>query len=163
MVFFRLGRFLLPLLCFAAGCSPAKRPTEPHNSQVLFVCEHGNVKSLMAASYFNRGARERGLSVRAIARGSAPNSNTVPSAIVQRLRTEGIDVSKFQPAIVTNSDVLASLKVITIGTSLPPDVKTVDDRPDEWTDVPPASLDYEGARKSLQRHIDKLLDDLTPP
>ena len=76
---------------------------------------------------------------------------------------EGFDVNKFQPAIVTSLDVLASLKVITIGTSLPPDVKTGDDRPEEWTDVPPASLDYEGARKSLQGHIDKLLDELSPP
>jgi len=39
------------------------RPDKPAlpDSQVLFVCEHGNVKSLMASSYFNQLARERHL------------------------------------------------------------------------------------------------------
>lgn len=32
------------------GCSVSKGPVQVHDSQVLFVCEHGNVKSLMAAS-----------------------------------------------------------------------------------------------------------------
>jgi hypothetical protein len=43
------------------GCSVSKGPVQTHDSQVLFVCEPGNVKSLMAASYFNRLARERRL------------------------------------------------------------------------------------------------------
>jgi hypothetical protein len=30
----------------------------------VFVCEHGSVKCLVAASYFNRGAQSRGLTDR---------------------------------------------------------------------------------------------------
>jgi hypothetical protein len=41
------------------GCSVSKRPAPTRDSQVLFVCGHGNVKSLMAASYFNQLVGER--------------------------------------------------------------------------------------------------------
>lgn len=34
-------------------CNAAQQ-TEKQDAQVLFICEHGTVKSLMAASYFNR-------------------------------------------------------------------------------------------------------------
>jgi arsenate reductase (thioredoxin) len=54
------------------GCSLSKGPVQTHDSQVLFVCEHGNVKSLMAASYFNQLARERRLPFQAVSRGSPP-------------------------------------------------------------------------------------------
>ncbi|MDB6104782.1 MAG: protein tyrosine phosphatase [Gammaproteobacteria bacterium] len=39
---------------------------------VVFVCEHGSVKSLIAMVYFNRSVRERRLPYRAVARGTAP-------------------------------------------------------------------------------------------
>jgi len=41
--------------------------------RVLFDCEHGSVKSLIAASYFNQRAQSKGLKVRSIARGVAPD------------------------------------------------------------------------------------------
>lgn len=104
--------------------SSASRDTaRARTSQILFVCEHGNVKSLMAASYFNQLAQERGLPFRAVSRGSAPNSTTVPHEIIQSLRGDGFDVSAFHPSAVSASDVSASQRVITIGTSLPPDVQ----------------------------------------
>jgi hypothetical protein len=42
------------------GCTVSKSLAQTHNSEVLFVCEHGNVKSLMAASYFNQLLRSAG-------------------------------------------------------------------------------------------------------
>src|SRR5258708_39677297 len=62
------------------GCSVSKSHTPAHDYQVLFVCEHGNVKSLIAASYFNQLARERRLALLAVARGSGPPSPPVPPA-----------------------------------------------------------------------------------
>lgn len=53
------------------GCSVSKSLAQNHDSQVLFVCEHGNVRSLMAASYFNQLAQERRLLFRAVSRGTA--------------------------------------------------------------------------------------------
>jgi hypothetical protein len=60
------------------GSPVSKGHAQTHDSQVLFVCEHGNVKSLMAVSYFNQLAQERRLPFRAVSRGTAPDSTTVP-------------------------------------------------------------------------------------
>ena len=35
--------------------------TAPEDKTIVFVCVHGSVKSQIAAAYFNRLARERGL------------------------------------------------------------------------------------------------------
>ncbi len=129
-------------------------------SQVLFVCEHGNVKSLMAASYFNRLSEERGLAARAISRGTAPDSTTVPGAIVGSLKGDGFDVSGFRPVAVSAADVSASGVVITIGTSLPSGAEVPGVTPETWNDVPPASLDYPASRAVLQEHIRQLIDRL---
>jgi arsenate reductase (thioredoxin) len=143
------------------GCSVSKSHVQTPDSQVLFVCEHGNVKSLMAASYFNQLARERRLPFQAVSRGSAPDSTTVPPAIIQGLRVDGFDVSSFHPSAVRASDVSASQLVITIGTKLPTDARGAPQpKIEEWNDVPPASVDYYTARDSLKSHIKKLVEQL---
>src|SRR5262249_7518717 len=63
---------------------------------VVFVCDHGSVKSLIAASYFNRAAQARGLAYRAVARGTAPESR-VPPSVREGLREIGVDVSSYVP------------------------------------------------------------------
>jgi arsenate reductase (thioredoxin) len=142
-------------------CSVSKSHAQTHDSQVLFICEHGNVKSLMAASYFNQLAQERRLAFRAVSRGIAPDSTTVPPAIIQGLRGDGFDVSSFHPSAVTASDISASQRVITIGTALPTYAQS-DARPktEQWNDVPPANVDYAAARDSLKAHIKKLVEQL---
>ncbi|RZU41481.1 protein-tyrosine-phosphatase [Edaphobacter modestus] len=129
---------------------------------MLFVCEHGNVKSLMAASYFNQLAQELRLPFRAVSRGIAPDSTTVPPAIIQGLRADGFDVSSFHPSAVTSSDVSASQRVITIGTVLPVDAQLASAQPkiEQWNDVPPASVGYGATRDSLKRHIKELVEQL---
>jgi arsenate reductase len=151
-----ISAFLLTL-----RCSVSKSHAPKQDSQVLFVCEHGNVKSLMAASYFNQLARERRLPFRAVSRGSAPDSTSVPPAIIQGLRGDGFDVSSFHPSAVSASDVSASQRVIMIGTVLPTDAHGAPQpKIEEWNDVPPASVDYIAARDSLKGHIKKLVEQL---
>ena len=130
-------------------------------SQVLFVCEHGNVKSLMAASYFNQLAEQRGLPYRAISRGKAPDSTTVPAPIAEGLRADGIDVSGFHPSAVKPTDVTASQRVVTIGTTLPPEAQTTGGaRIEQWNDVPPTSQGFDGTRDSIKSHVRKLIEEL---
>lgn len=128
---------------------------------MLFVCEHGNVKSLMAATYFNQIARERRLPFQAISRGVAPNSTTVPLAIANALRTEGFDVSAFQPAAVSRADVSASRRVVTIGAVLPQAIDAAGAKIEQWNDVPPASVDYAGASAALKAHVSALIEQLS--
>jgi len=40
---------------------------------VVFVCEYGAAKTVIAAAYFNKMATEQGLAYRAITRGTAPD------------------------------------------------------------------------------------------
>jgi arsenate reductase (thioredoxin) len=143
-----------------AACASSTSGASPPAPQVLFVCEHGNVKSLMAASYFNRLAVERGLAHRAISRGVAPDSTSVPPAIVAGLRAEGFDVAQFRPLAVSVSEVSASQRVILINTALPAAIPAAGIASEQWTAVPAASADYRAASDALKRHVEKLIDDL---
>ena len=133
------------------GC----RTTAP----VLMVCEHGSVKSLMAASLFNQAAAERHLPYRAISRGVNPDPS-VPPPIVAALAQEGFDVKDFVPARFSGADLAGASRVIAIGVD-PAAVSPGANVPiDTWSDVPAASVDYGAARASLKRHIDALLNEL---
>jgi protein-tyrosine-phosphatase len=151
-----MASIALMLGVLATSCPAADAPPK----QVLFVCEHGNVKSLMAASYFNQRAAQRHLPFQAISRGSAPNSTSVPDAIRSGLRDDGFDVSDFRPAAVTGDDIAASLEVVTIGTDLPADAGATGTRIERWNDVPAASTNYAASRESLKTHVEELLDRL---
>ncbi len=153
---------VLPLVVvfLLAACATSTRHTASTTTHVLFVCEHGHVKSLMAASYFNELAQERHLPYEAISRGSAPDSTTVPPGIVEELRNEGFSVAEFRPLAVTSSDMIASRQVVLIGTDLPTTVQASDADTERWLDVPPASTDYAAARDSLRSHVSQLMDKL---
>jgi YVTN family beta-propeller protein len=140
------------------------RPTSPTSvaasGEILFVCEHGNVKSLMAASYFNQMAHERKLPYRAVSRGTAPDSTTVPPAIVSGLGKDGVDVAAFRPAAVEAADITASRMLVLIGTELPANLRAQEVITEHWTDVPPASVNFDAARESLKSHVARLIDQL---
>jgi arsenate reductase (thioredoxin) len=142
--------------------SNASFPAEqPPAGQILFVCERGNVKSLMAASYFNQLAAQRGLPWRAVARGISPDSPTVPKSIAAALLAEGVDVSEFHPAKVDATDAAEAARIVMIGTDLPARVAADEQRIERWNDVPPASTSYDAARSSLKAHVAKLLQRLS--
>jgi arsenate reductase len=149
------------LVAVIAACGTPPEARERRLTQVLFVCEHGNVKSLMAATYFNQLANERGLAFRGVSRGSAPDSTTVPEAIIAGLHAEGFDISDFRPAAVTAADVIASERVITISAALPTAADHAGARVEQWNDVPPASADYTAAGKSLRAHVGELIEQLS--
>jgi protein-tyrosine-phosphatase len=153
---------VVAVFLLALGCVTASGFAQGTGErQVLFVCEHGNVKSLMAASYFNQSIREFNLPYRAVARGSAPDSTTVPAAIVQGLEHDGIDVSTFQPMKVSASDIASPVHIVLIGTSLPAGLRASSKaRIELWNDVPPASMDFEAARASLRKHVRELIAKL---
>lgn len=135
----------------------------PATRQVLFVCEHGNVKSLMAATYFNELARSRGLPFRAVSRGLAPDSDTVPEFVKAPLAAEGFDVSTFRPQRLTQHDITASARVIAISTALPAEATSAAAKGEQWNDVPAASADYARSRDSIRAHVAELLDRLARP
>jgi protein-tyrosine-phosphatase len=126
---------------------------------VVFVCEHGSVKSLVAQEWFNRRARERGLAVRAVSRGVTPDA-AVPPAIVEALRGDGFDVSAFHPRALAEADVAGAARVVLIGVDGEPPLPAAGGMVDRWDGIPPASQDYSASRDAMKARIEKLLDAL---
>ena len=126
---------------------------------VVFVCEHGSAKSLVAASLFQKMAKERGVDARAISRGTAPDAS-VPPAVVEALRADGFDVAAFRPQALTTADVTGSARVVAIGVDLGPLGAKAGPRAVRWDGVPPVSTNYADARRDLVTRIDTLLGEL---
>jgi arsenate reductase (thioredoxin) len=149
------------IVCMMSIVSVRAALAEPM-TQVLFICEHGYAKSLMAASYFDQLAKERGLPFRGLSRGSAPNSSTVPPGIVAALKSDGIDIGTYRPILVSSADVSASTRVVTMSTSLPASAVVPGVRIEQWDDVP-LPIMYDQSRASIKAHIENLLDELAKP
>ena len=129
---------------------------------VVFVCEHGSAKSLVAASFFDRMARERGVDARAISRGTAPDL-AVPPVVVEALRADGFDVAAFRPRALTRADVAGAARVVAIGVDLGPLGTKAGPRAVRWDGVPPVSTSYPEARRDLVARIERLLEELRAP
>jgi arsenate reductase (thioredoxin) len=124
---------------------------------VVFVCQHGNVKSLIAAEWFNRLAAERGVSMRAVSRGLTPE-NPVPPPIAEALRRDGLDVAGFQARALAPADLAPARRVVLIGVEAP---SWLDRRPglvEAWDGIPAASESYAASRDALRARIAALLD-----
>jgi arsenate reductase (thioredoxin) len=119
---------------------------------VLFVCQHGAAKSVVAARHLERLAAERGLSVRAGAAGVEPDAE-LPPHVVDGLAREGIDVGGAAPRALTTELLAGADLVVTMGC----DVAT--DRPHvRWDDVPAVSDGYDVARDDIVARVARLLD-----
>ena len=66
---------------------------------ILFVCEHGAAKSIIAAAEFNRLAEQNGLPHRAISRGTNPDPAFAPG-VVAGLNKDGFRVPAGKPQLL---------------------------------------------------------------
>ena len=108
----------------------------------------------MAASYFNRLAREQALPYSATAASAEDPYDSVPEPVAGLLLRDGFDVRDFTPRPVEQSDVNDASRIVTIGCNLPgPQVE-------RWDDVPAASDDLEGSAAAIRRHVEALVEEL---
>jgi len=128
-------------------------PERPPIGTVLFVCEHGSAKSVVAAAHFNRLAADRGLPFRAISRGTAPDAEMAP-ATVRGLAADGLKPADPTPTKLTQSDLDAAVRVVTF-CDLPLDLEIA--TPLERWEVPPVSTEYARSRDAMLEHIEQLL------
>src|SRR6266545_3188988 len=124
---------------------------------VLFVCEHGAAKSVVAAALFNARASARHLRFRAESRGLAPDAALLPEAVAG-LRSDGLAPGREIPLRVGRADVERAVLVVAID-PLPPDLAR-GARVTVWDAIPPVSLDYGASRDAMVPLVDTLLDDL---
>jgi hypothetical protein len=127
-------------------------------ARLVFVCEHGSVKSLVASLYFNRRAQQRGLPYRAVARGVAPDT-AVPLSVREGLKADGFDVSDFVPQLFQASDAEHAALVVSFDRDI---TKMVGGsvRHLKWDDLPGVLADYPRGRDAIVRQVDALVDDL---
>jgi arsenate reductase len=126
--------------------------------RVVFLCEHGSVKSLVAMEYFNRRAQARGLAYRAVARGTAPEP-TVPRVVRDGLRRDGFNVSAFEPRKIEASDVDRASLIVSFDQDIA-SVVGARTRYVKWNDLPGVLADYTRGRDDIVRHVDALIDEL---
>jgi arsenate reductase len=128
-------------------------------TEVVFVCAHGNAKSLIASEWFNRLASERGIPAHATARWLTPE-NPVPPRIATRLQEEGMDVSGFEARAFVPADLDGAQRVVLIGVDPPSWAERSRVSPEAWNGIPPASEGYDKSRDAMLSRIEALLTEL---
>jgi uncharacterized protein len=138
------------------------RSAERSQSVIVFVCEHGSSKSVLAAELFNRVAEQRRISTRAISRAVSEKTvdTAVPPVLVRSLSGDGFNAETFRPQPLTTTEAKTASHVIIINYDT--DVEVTESRPVEhWTIEHPVTLEYDGAKIELSALIDALMERLT--
>ena len=124
---------------------------------IVFVCEHGAAKSIIAAAYFHEMALEKGLGVRAMARGIHPDREYSPKAVAG-LREEGLAPMETTPQKLSLPGVEAAQRIVAFCEL--PDAYENKAVIEPWEDIPPVSESYEAARAAIVEKIERLLSHM---
>lgn len=127
------------------------------NPVIIFVCEHGAAKSIIAAAYFNKLSSENDLQRQAVARGTDPDSELSAKAITG-LRADGLTPMESFPQKLSLADIEAAQRVVSF-CALPEEYeqKAV---VEQWENVPPVSENYEKSRDAIVERISQLIKNI---
>ena len=142
----------LAFVCVAAGGLAESTPT------VIFVCEKGSVKSVLAAAQFNRLAQQKNLAFTAVPRGLRADE-VVPEKLLQNMKADGLEAGLSLSRKLTAEEANSAVVVVSM-CDLPAEFGQ-DTRIESWPDIPPVSVDYTKARDVLAAQIEKLTATLT--
>ena len=126
------------------------------NQPIVFVCEHGAAKSIIAAAYFNKLAQEKNLEARAIARGTHPDAELSPKAVTG-LKDDGLSPAELVPKQLSLADVQSAQKIIAF-CELPSEYQSKVSV-EHWGGIPPVSEGYQKARDEIIERINRLLKE----
>ena len=150
-------RGLALLLSASILAQPA--PTQGDQGHtILFVCEHGSAKSIIAAAHFNDLANKNGLPYRAIARGVHPDKE-IPLHVKSGLAAERLDIRGWQPKLLGEDDALRSDRLITLGCALPTAKAFAAGKLQDWN-IPSPSENYKNASRAIAERVALLLKEL---
>lgn len=158
---FYLAAFVLVLTCLTSGLfgqTVKKKKTPPRKTPtILFVCEHGAAKSVIAATYFDKYAQQQGLKYKAVFRGTTPDPIVSPIT-KQGLKEDGIEIGEAKPSLVTKSDMEQATQIITLGCKLP-GADAATSKVTDWSEIPSPS-NYPIARDAISKRVQQLVSDL---
>ena len=143
-----LPLFLLSL----ASVSAQDKPT------VVFVCEHGSAKSIIAAAELERQAKEKGLDLNILARGTNPDPE-IPKPVRDGLKSDGYDIGTRKPTKVSAKDLKGAVKIVSFGPDLTPLLPSRSPVAD-WSATPSVGEDYRAARDYIRKQVELLIRDL---
>jgi protein-tyrosine-phosphatase len=125
--------------------------------KVVFVCEHGAGKSVVAAAYFNKIAKDRNLNWEASCRGTNPDEEvSVPTK--EGLKSDNLLDPALSPKKLAPSDT-SNVEKIILFTKLPDDFKT-SVKSEDWSSLPNIDAKYEVRRDALIKKINEFFDSL---
>src|SRR5262245_56995035 len=102
---------MIAALLIAGGQSAQASAAAP---SIIFVCEHGAAKSVIATAYFNKLAADRGLPYRATFRGTTPQDDLSARAVAG-LRADGVAIPDGKPSAIATDDVARATQIFAIG------------------------------------------------
>jgi arsenate reductase (thioredoxin) len=138
-----------------AGAQTASPAPSPH---VLFVCEHGTVRSLIAKLEFEAYAKRVGLRMSAVSRGTQADS-AVPGWMLKALDGDQIALGIWRPQQLLSSDLASAAMVVsfdvpTAATSAATAPRT------QWDGLPSVSQNYVQGRDAIHARVHRLVDSL---
>ena len=148
----------LTILALPGVLSAQQRTTRVTDETVLFVCEHGTVKSLLAKLLFDEYAAQVGLPMRAESRGTAIDS-VVPPWMRAHLDASRLTYSGFTPRTVAARDLAGASVVVTFDLPATVSVGARGART-QWDSLPPASQQFEASREAIKARVHALVDSL---
>jgi arsenate reductase (thioredoxin) len=125
---------------------------------LLFLCPHGAAKSIMAAAYCRQLVAQHGLDLDVTSAGTEPDAAVAP-AVVELLRTEGLDVAHDRPRAVSRAELAAAFRVISMGCDVG-DLAPPGTIVEQWNDLPSPSQDLIAARDVIYAHVERLISEL---
>ena len=127
------------------------------NNIIVFVCEHGAAKSIIAATYFNQLAKQRGLNLTAIARGTNPELELFEQTI-NGLSKDGLTPSESTPQKLSLEEIQPAQRIVSF-CELP---KGFEEKAmiELWEGIPAVSENYDQARNAIIDRLNRYLDRL---
>jgi arsenate reductase (thioredoxin) len=129
----------------------------PAAVNVLFVCQHGAAKSVIAARHLAELAHARGLTLNASAAGLEPDE-VIPPHVIAGLRGDGVDDHEAPPQAVTRELLENAQIVVAFGCDLSA-LGEASGRIVQWSGVPAVSDGYEAARTEIVGRLHAILDE----
>jgi arsenate reductase len=127
------------------------------DKKIIFVCQHGAAKSVIAASYFNKLANERKLNYTAECRGIDPDS-VVSQSAKDGLMKDNLFDPQTKPQKLVPGDT-ANVEKIILFAPLPSDLRT-SIKTENWSKIENVDGDYSKRRQAIVEKINELLDNL---
>jgi hypothetical protein len=124
----------------------------------LYSSANGAARSVIAAKEMEKLARERGIAVRTVSRGTSPDAE-IPAAVRNGLKA-GASRGAMKPVRVQREDLRDAAFVVSFG----PDLSGMAGQAKvaDWRATPDVSKDFAAARDYIVKRLQALVEQMAP-